>query len=347
LGLITGQVRDEEGTVRTDATVSVYLAGTATLANLFSNRELTSGVANPATVTTRGTFDLFAADGLYDVVIARPGVAAETIASVSLLDAVNVVLLNGRSGGQVIYGGIASAQNLTLSSTSVGTKGKIFLGSAATSGFDEVNGWLGIGTATPLTRAHLSGTSTNTGSQIGSFVISLASGGDQERIAIGYETAVGAWLQSMNLASGFTPMKLNAAGGGLLVNVHNVAAGAVTAKQALASGTYTPTISTNANIAATANPAAQWIRVGSVVTVSGQVDIDTTTGSTASSYRISLPVGSTFTGTSDLAGVMTFDDGATIRAGTINANVTALVSFYSEAGAANKTHRFHFTYVVR
>ena len=56
-------------------------------------------------------------------------------------------LSTGVSGGQSVIGGTASGNNLTLSSTSNATKGKIVFG---TSAYDEVNNRLGIGVATPL-----------------------------------------------------------------------------------------------------------------------------------------------------------------------------------------------------
>jgi hypothetical protein len=55
-------------------------------------------------------------------------------------------LLTGLSGGQTIFGDTASGGNLTLSSTSNATKGKILFGNST---YDEANNRLGIGTATP------------------------------------------------------------------------------------------------------------------------------------------------------------------------------------------------------
>lgn len=54
-------------------------------------------------------------------------------------------LLAGRSGGQTLIGGTASANNLTLQSTSHATKGKIYLGS--TSFYDEATDRLRLGGA--------------------------------------------------------------------------------------------------------------------------------------------------------------------------------------------------------
>lgn len=62
-------------------------------------------------------------------------------------------LLAGRSGGQSLVGGSASANDLSLSSTSNATKGKIKLG--ANSAFDEANSRLGIGSNAPDSLLHL------------------------------------------------------------------------------------------------------------------------------------------------------------------------------------------------
>ena len=70
--------------------------------------------------------------------------------STGLTRAVNTITNNlstGVSGGQSVIGGTASGNNLTLSSTSNATKGKILFGNSA---FDEVNNRLGINTTTPL-----------------------------------------------------------------------------------------------------------------------------------------------------------------------------------------------------
>lgn len=63
-------------------------------------------------------------------------------------------LATGVSGGQSVIGGTASGNNLTLSSTTSGTKGKILFG---TSGYDEVNNRLGIGTQSPTTPLTVTG----------------------------------------------------------------------------------------------------------------------------------------------------------------------------------------------
>lgn len=59
----------------------------------------------------------------------------------------NSAYLPGEAGGQTLYGGSGSGENLTLGSTSHATKGRIYFG--ASSAYDEVNTRLGINTVSP------------------------------------------------------------------------------------------------------------------------------------------------------------------------------------------------------
>lgn len=68
-------------------------------------------------------------------------------------------LLNGRSGGQTLYGGTSSGDDLNLRSTSNATKGNINLGTEST--YDEVNDRLGIGLTDPDTKIHVKGTTND------------------------------------------------------------------------------------------------------------------------------------------------------------------------------------------
>jgi len=63
-------------------------------------------------------------------------------------------LATGIAGGQSVIGGTASGNNLTLSSTSNTTKGKILFG---TSAYDEINNRLGVGVASPTYSLDISG----------------------------------------------------------------------------------------------------------------------------------------------------------------------------------------------
>lgn len=61
---------------------------------------------------------------------------------------------------KTIFGSAASGGDLTLGSTSHATKGKLLLGAAGNSVYDEVNDQLGLGQATPAARLHVEETGT-------------------------------------------------------------------------------------------------------------------------------------------------------------------------------------------
>ncbi len=81
--------------------------------------------------------------------------AASATGTYTLPSATSTLLANnlGISGGSTLVGGTGSGENLTLSSTSNATKGKIIFGSA--SAYDQVNDRFGIAQTTPLARLHV------------------------------------------------------------------------------------------------------------------------------------------------------------------------------------------------
>lgn len=75
-------------------------------------------------------------------------------------------LLAGRAGGQSLTGGTASGEDLTFESTSDATKGSIIFGTSPQMVFDEVNGRLGIGTASPGNNLQIEEATASTTPQI-------------------------------------------------------------------------------------------------------------------------------------------------------------------------------------
>lgn len=72
------------------------------------------------------------------------------------------------------------------------------------------------------------------------------------------------------------------------------------------SGSYTPIFSAETNgIIATPN-SATFIKVGKIVTVSAQIEIQLDTGQDTGTFEMSLPVASNFTSTKNLFGLMQF-----------------------------------------
>ena len=130
--------------------------------------------------------------------------------------------------------------------------------------------------------------------------------------------------------------------------LHNNA-GAVTGttNQYIASGTYTPTLTNVTNVAASTARLCQWTRVGNVVTVSGQLNIDLTTTLLASEVGMSLPIASAFTTAYQLGGTanaVAFQANWAIQADA--ANDRAQFKSTGIASVTNDTYTFSFTYEV-
>ncbi len=111
------------------------------------------------------------------------------------------------------------------------------------------------------------------------------------------------------------------------------------------SGTYTPTLTGVTNVAASTAYACQYLRVGKVVHVSGQVDIDPTAGA-ATELGISLPIPAAFTANRQLAGTAVSSavaESAAIRADATNDRAQLV---WTATSTANNSWFFTFTYLV-
>jgi hypothetical protein len=111
------------------------------------------------------------------------------------------------------------------------------------------------------------------------------------------------------------------------------------------SGTYTPTLSNTTNIAASTAYVCQYMRVGSVVTVSGHVDIDATAAGNMV-LGITIPIASNFASTDGLAGAaaaIAVNESAGILADASNNRATLRTTAVS---TANNAWFFTFTYLI-
>lgn len=114
----------------------------------------------------------------------------------------------------------------------------------------------------------------------------------------------------------------------------------------LLSGTYTPTITNISNIQAVTAFVCMYTRVGSMVTVNGRVNIDTTTNGSATAIEMTLPIASNLGAVGDLMGVS--GCAATIQAGAVYANIStdrAVMEFQAGSNAA-RDHSFTYMYRV-
>lgn len=113
-------------------------------------------------------------------------------------------------------------------------------------------------------------------------------------------------------------------------------------------GTWTPTLTNGANVAASTAFVCQYIRAGSVVTCSGVVNIDPTSASVSTVLGISLPFASDFTAVEQCGGVAACGSVASYSA-VISADTTnnrANLRFINGTDVANNTWGFTFTYLI-
>ena len=114
----------------------------------------------------------------------------------------------------------------------------------------------------------------------------------------------------------------------------------------LDSGTYTPTLTNTTNISASTAYVCQYMRVGSVVTVSGKLDVDPTAGGTVI-LGVSVPIASNFTAEEQAGGVgasdSTNETPMSIYADSTNDRVTFESS---KLGGGNQHVHFAFTYRI-
>lgn len=115
----------------------------------------------------------------------------------------------------------------------------------------------------------------------------------------------------------------------------------------LDSGTYTPTRTNVANVTSSSVTTCQYMRVGSVVTVSGLIDIQPTAVGSVTQIDLTLPIASNFGSSSDAAGTANATGVASESAGIYaeSAGDKARLQFVSTS-LSNTTYAFHFTYRI-
>ena len=117
----------------------------------------------------------------------------------------------------------------------------------------------------------------------------------------------------------------------------------------LVSSTYTPTFVNAANVAASTPAVCQYMRVGSVVTVSGTCSIDPTTASLLTRLGITLPVASAFANINECGGTAASIDSTVQYSGAIYAdaaNDRAELRFLCGTVVTAVVWAFSFTYRV-
>jgi hypothetical protein len=114
----------------------------------------------------------------------------------------------------------------------------------------------------------------------------------------------------------------------------------------ITSGTYAPTVTPGLNCdACVMEGTAKYTRIGSLVTVTGRVQIDATATGIVG-ITMTLPIASNFGAVTDCNGVMTQSSSGGV--GEVGADVAGDVAslFYLATSTAALSCRFTFTYVV-
>lgn len=117
----------------------------------------------------------------------------------------------------------------------------------------------------------------------------------------------------------------------------------------LTTGTYTPTLTSVANISASTAYSCMYFRIGSIVHVAGKIDLTPTSNITQTSLGVSLPIASNFANEQELAGVGTSpdkqDEVCAFKADTTNDR--AELDYVSTASDAGTNHSVFFTFTYR
>lgn len=115
----------------------------------------------------------------------------------------------------------------------------------------------------------------------------------------------------------------------------------------LSAGIYTPTLFNDTNVAASTAYSAQYVRVGSTVTVSGKVDVDPTAAAADTKLGISLPIASALANANECAGTAcgpaTAGESAAIEGDVVNARASMR---WVTNDAGNHRMLFSFTYRI-
>lgn len=133
-------------------------------------------------------------------------------------------------------------------------------------------------------------------------------------------------------------------------NLHdNATADGDATEQDIRSGTYTPTLTSVTNVSSSTARKCSWMRVGNVVTVSGQMEVTATSNNAQTTIGISLPIASNFGTAYECGGAAnTMSNTVAGHGGAIYADATnnrAELDYFETHGATD-VFAFSFTYEV-
>ena len=234
------------------------------------------------------------------------------------------------TGASILNGGVSGVTTLAIGGALTGATTGAFSGAVST-------GPLTV-TGASILNGGVSGVTTLA---IGGALTGATTGAFSGAVSTGNLTVTGSTSGTVNV---------NATGQLYGSALHNNA-GAVTGttNQYVASGTYTPTLTNVANVTGSAAFPSQWMRVGNVVTVSGQFTLDPTSASVATQLGISLPIASDFANTYQCGGTAARVPSGVAIAAPIFADVTnnrAVLDVVMDTDVLSWPFAFSFTYLI-
>jgi hypothetical protein len=96
-------IHDEKGNVIVGASVAVQISASGTAALIYTDRLCTTAATNPLTTSSKGVFEFYADDGVYDLVPSKPGYDLNPVSGVSIFDPLgeNVVTVADFRGADI------------------------------------------------------------------------------------------------------------------------------------------------------------------------------------------------------------------------------------------------------
>lgn len=347
------------------------VTGTLPVANGGTNSA--SALSGSSIMVSNGSAVIQGSAGTSTTVLHGNASGTPTYSAVNLTAAADITgtlpIANGGTGATTLLGANIPVLNVQNSFTGFNTFGAA--GVTAALKFETLgtyrNGQAGFGISSIADTSlldfftargtHASKTAITTGDGIASMSFRGYAGGTN-----GYVTAadiavtnVGAVSDAANGVGASMTFRTRATGGNLTTalaideNAKVTIGTGGTALSVVSISTYTPTLTSVANVDSTTSAVANYIRIGSTVIVCGQLTVDpTSAANTATKVGISLPVASDLTsGATGLAGTCCFLGSQ--RGGAIypdTANDRATLEFKSENTAAQDAS-YMFMYIIQ
>ncbi len=125
--------------------------------------------------------------------------------------------------------------------------------------------------------------------------------------------------------------------------------GVLSATKIIDAGTYTPTVAAGSNCSVASGNVSQYLRVGNVVTVSGQIYMESTSASTTTVATMTLPISSSnFTSSVQAGGAGNYVNGSVFNSVLVEAlNTSQTVRFIYRSDATNAAAPISFSFTYR